>query len=123
MAKDTIGNVNAIVSEDPNNLRYVIPYKEYIVYLQNQIKTSDSVLHTKEQELQKCQSEVRELDKALSSNSVWPSLMNPYGVVIVGIIALVILVIINTKRNIKIGNGNINLSIESQQSSNEDKTK
>ena len=123
MAKDTIGNVNAIVSEDPNNLRYVIPYKEYIVYLQDQIKTSDSVLHTKEQELQKCQSEVRELDKALSSNSVWPSLMNPYGVVIVGIIALVILVIINTKRNIKIGNGNINLSIESQQSSNEDKTK
>jgi len=123
MAKDTIGNVSAIVSEDPNNLRYVIPYKEYIVYLQDQIKTSDSVLHTKEQELQKCQSEVRELDKALSSNSVWPSLMNPYGVVIVGIIALVILVIINTKRNIKIGNGNINLSIESQQSSNEDKTK
>ena len=111
MAQDTIGNVNAVVSEDPNMLRYAIPYKEYIVYLQDQIKNSDSVLHLRENELKKCQEEVRELDKNLASNSFLPFLTNTYGVIIVGIIALVILVIIN-KRNIKFGKGDINLSIE-----------
>jgi len=123
MAKDTIGNVHAVVSEDPNNLRYVIPYKEYIVHLQDQIKSSDSVLHVRESELQKCQNEVRELDKTLSSNSILPSLTNPYGVLIVGIVALVILFVLNSKRTIKFGKGDVNVSIESQQSSHEDKDK
>ena len=123
MAKDTIGNVNAVVSEDPNNLRYVIPYKEYIVHLQDQVKSSDSVLHVRENELQKCQNEVREMDKTLSSNSILPFLTNPYGVLLVGIVALVILFVLNSKRTIKIGKGDVNVSIESQQSSHEDKDK
>ena len=121
MAQDTIGTVNAVVSEDPNMIRYAIPYKEYIVHLQDQIKTSDSLLHFKESELKKCQDEVRELDKSLSSNSVVPLLTNPYGVFIVGILALLIIVIVNSKHNIKLGKGEI--SIESSQTSKKDETK
>ena len=118
MAQDTIGSVNAIVSEDPNMLRYAIPYKEYIVYLQEQNKNSDSLLHLRENELNKCQEEVRELDKNLAAKSILPYLTNTYGVIIVGIIALVVLLIIN-KRNIKFGKGDINVSIEKSKEDND----
>lgn len=110
---DTLSTI-VTLPEAPEELKYALPYKEYILDLQTQIKDLNSRLAASDRALSVCKDSTYMLQRQIDQDNPYLSLAtSPYGALVI-IVFIIAVAIIFRNRKVEIGIGNKSLKIGEQ---------